>query len=124
MRAYEFIKEEKNGHVTQRQQQSTAGLNTYGDANKMNTDYVGFKLGQGMAMADGSDSDLDINATSWVGKRKSVHPYTEIEQKMFKQAAKAVGAEYDDLNAGDLHSQELEDTYKQSPVSGFKGFKK
>jgi hypothetical protein len=124
MRAYEFIKEEKTGHVTQRQQQASVGMNTYFDKTKANTDYVGFKLGQGMAMADGSDNELDIDAISWAGKRKTVHPYTELEQKMFKQAAKAVGAEYDDVNHGDMHSKELDDTYKQSPVAGFKGFEK
>jgi hypothetical protein len=38
---------------------------------------------------------------------------------MFIQAANAVGADYQDLNNGDLKSKELDDTYTQSPVSNW-----
>jgi hypothetical protein len=36
---------------------------------------------------------------------------------MLKQAYKVVGAEYTDLNHGDLKSKELDDTHKSSPVA-------
>jgi hypothetical protein len=74
------------------------------------------------AMADGSDAPLDIDAKSWVGKRRSAHPYTEVEQRMLKQAFKAAGAKWSDLNSGDLDSGELESTNSQSPVRAFKGY--
>jgi hypothetical protein len=41
---------------------------------------------------------------------------------MLKQAFKAAGAVYTDLNNGDLDSEELESTNKQSPIQGFKGY--
>lgn len=125
MRANEFIFEKKNnkrGKITRRQGMASRGINTYVDSEKANTDYVGFKLGQAMAMSDGKNN-IDIDAQSWIGKRKSVHPYTEIEKEMFKQAAKAVGASIKDLTHNDIESCELADTNKTSPLKGFKGYK-
>jgi len=74
------------------------------------------------ACADGTDAPLDIDASSWAGKYNIATPYTKEEQKMLKQAFKAVGSETHDLNKGDLRSQELESTNKHSPVTGFKGY--
>jgi len=123
MRAKEFVVERKHGKILKRHKEPSRGLITYGDEEKMNADYVGFKLGQAMAGSDGKN-DIDIDAKSWYGKKKTVHPYTEIEQDMFKHAAKLVGADYHDLNKGNLESCELETTNKASPVKGFKGWKK
>ena len=44
------------------------------------------------------------------------------EQDMLNMAYKAIGSAYSDLNKGDLRSQELESTNKQSIVVPFKGF--
>ena len=44
----------------------------------------------------------------------------EIENEMFKQAAKAVGANYKDINHGDMTSKELDSTNKISPVAKIK----
>jgi hypothetical protein len=41
---------------------------------------------------------------------------------MLKQAFKAAGAEYKDLNSGDMDSEELESTNTTSPMQGFKGY--
>lgn len=117
MRANEFITEVRSGKITKRVQEPTKGLNTFGDEERISGDYVGFKLGQAMAMADGSNRSLDIDPKSWHGKKKTVHPYSEIEQRMFKQGAKAVGASTDDLNHGDMKSKELKGTNTVSPVS-------
>ena len=108
--------EVKSGAVGKRYQQPTRGLNTFGDAEKANSDYVAFKLGQAMASTDGKTVP-DIDAKSWYGKKKTVHPYTEIENEMFKKAAKAVGAKYDDVNHGDMRSLELDSVQKISPVA-------
>lgn len=124
MRANEFISESKHkGKISKRVQQASKGINTYGDAERMNSDYTAFKLGQAVAMADGSGGPLDIDATSWYGKKKTAQPYTKEEQDMLKQAYKAVGAKYTDVNHGDMRSLELDSTNSKSPVVGFKGFK-
>lgn len=115
MRAKEFIVEVKKGKLTKRQQQSSKGIHKYRDAKKANTDYVGFKLGQAVAMADGH-TPFEIDAVSWHGKSKTAHPYTQEEAEMLKQAYKAVGAAYQDLNHGDLDSDELDTINTHGPV--------
>jgi hypothetical protein len=74
------------------------------------------------AMADGTNKPLDLDAKSWYGKRKTAHPYTQEEQNMLKQAYKAVGAEWQDLNRGDLESQEPPGGNAKSPIEPFKGY--
>jgi len=113
------LEESTAAKITKRHSQSSRGISTYSDAEKANSDYVAFKLGQAMASTDGKFVP-EIDAKSWYGKKKTVHPYTEIENEMFKKAAKAVGASYDDVNHGDMKSKELDDTYKTSPVAKIK----
>ena len=119
MKVIDIISEAKQAKISKRQSQSSRGISTYGDAEKANSDYVAFKLGQAMAGSDGT-TPIDIDAKSWHGKKKTVHPYTEVENEMFKQAAKAVGASYTDLNHGDMKSKELDSTNKISPVAKIK----
>ena len=116
MKVYDIITEVRQPKPTKRQSQSTKGMNIYGDKEKANSDYVAFKLGQAMAGTDGK-SKPDIDGKSWHGKKKTIYPYTEEEQAMFVQAAKAVGADYEDLNHGDMKSRELDTTNKVSPVA-------
>ena len=121
MRADEFIFESSQQKVSKRQSQATKGLNTYGDSEPVSGDYTEYRLGMAVAGANGKDP-LQMPAKSWVGKNKSTHPYTQQEQDMLKQAYKAVGAEYKDLNHGDMRSKELDDTHKTSPILGFAGY--
>jgi hypothetical protein len=116
MKIYEVITEVRQPKPTKRQSQSSRGLTIYGDSERANSDYVAFKLGQAMAGTDGK-SKPDIDGKSWHGKKKTIHPYTEIENEMFKQAAKVVGANYVDLNNGDMRSLELDSTNTTSPVA-------
>ena len=116
MKIYDIITEVAQPKPTKRQSQSTKGMNIYGDKEKADSTYVAFKLGQAMASTDGK-SKPDIDAKSWYGKKKTVHPYTKEEQAMFVQAAKAVGADVTDLNHGDMRSLELDSTNKVSPVA-------
>jgi hypothetical protein len=102
--------------ISKRVQQATAGLNTFGDSEKVSGDYVGYRLGLAVACADGKNP-IDMKAKSWIGKKKSTHPYTKEEQDMLKQAYKAVGASYKDVNSGDMKSKELDSTNKASPVA-------
>ena len=121
MRADEFIFESSQKKVSKRQSQATKGLNTYSDSEHVSGDYTSYRLGMAVAGANGKDP-LNMPAKSWVGKQKTTHPYTQEEQDMLKQAYKAVGAEYKDLNHGDMKSKELDDTHKTSPVLGFAGY--
>jgi hypothetical protein len=119
MKVYDVISEATSAKITKRQSQSSRGISTYSDAEKANSDYVAFKLGQAMAATDGKTVP-EIDAKSWFGKKKTVHPYTEVENEMFKKAAKAVGAKYDDVNHGDMQSKELDNTNTTSPVAKIK----
>jgi hypothetical protein len=115
MKILDIITERKTGKLTKRQQQSTAGLNTYGDSERMSGDYTSYRLGMAVASANGKDP-INMDSKSWVGKQKSTHPYTKQEQDMLKQAYKAVGASWKDLNHGDMGSKELDSTHTASPV--------
>jgi len=111
-----IVSEVSQGKITKRQQEPTKGLSIYSDVEMANSDYVAFKLGQAMAGTDGSNVP-DIDGKSWFGKKKTIHPYTEVENEMFKKAAKVVGAKYTDLNKGDMKSRELKTTNTVSPVA-------
>jgi len=121
MRACEFITEH-DGKIGTRRQVATVGLETFGDAEKANSDYTLNRVMMAVAMADGSNTPIKMDAKSWVGKKRSAHPYTKVEQNMLKQAFKAAGAEYKDLNNGDLDSKEHPEVNVTSPVTGFKGY--
>ena len=121
MRAREFIAE-RDGTIGTRRQAATVGLDVFGDAERTNSDYTLNRVMMAVAMADGSNTPIKMDAKSWVGKKRSAHPYTKIEQNMLKQAFKAAGADYKDLNNGDLDSQEHPEVNTASPVVGFKGY--
>ena len=115
MKILDIITERKAGKLTKRQQQSTKGVNTYGDGEHISGDYTAYRLGMAVASANGKDP-INMDSKSWVGKQKSTHPYTKQEQDMLKQAYKAVGASWKDLNHGDMNSKELDSTHTTSPV--------
>ncbi len=121
MRAREFVTE-RNGTIGKRRQAATVGLNTFGDAERTNSDYTLNRVMMAVACADGSSSPINMDEKSWVGKKRSAHPYTQVEQQMLKQAFKAAGANWKDLNSGDMDSEELGSTNKTSPVVAFKGY--
>jgi hypothetical protein len=115
MKILDIITERKDGKLTKRQQQSTTGVNTYGDGEKVSGDYTAYRLGMAVAGANGKDP-IEMDAKSWIGKKKSTHPYTQEEQDMLKQAYKAVGASWKDLNKGNMDSEELKSTNIVSAV--------
>lgn len=115
MRAKEFLSEVKAKKITKRQSQASRGINTYKDGEKASGDYTEYRLGLAVAGADG-ENHINVPPKSWHGKSKVAFPYTEKEQDMLKQAYKAVGAKYKDLNKGNMNSMELEDTNSSSPV--------
>ena len=121
MRAQEFITEQ-DGKIGKRRQVATVGLNLFSDAERTSSDYTLNRVMMAVAMADGSDAPIKMDSKSWVGKKRAAFPYTEIEQQMLKQAFKAAGANYTDLNHGDLDSEELASNNTQSPVKPFRGY--
>jgi hypothetical protein len=121
MRAQEFITE-RDGKIGRRRQAATVGLNLFSDAERTNSDYVLNRVMMAVATADGSGDTLDMDTKSWVGKRRAAFPYTRVEQEMMKQAYKAAGAVYTDLNHGDLESEEHPGVHVTSPVVAFKGY--
>lgn len=121
MRAREFITE-RDGKIGTRRQAATRGLTIFGDAERANSDYTLNRVMMAAAMADGSNDVINMDEKSWIGKKRGAYPYTDIENKMLIQAFKAAGAEYTDLNAGDMDSEEVPGTNTVSPVKGFKGY--
>jgi hypothetical protein len=126
MRAHEFITEESHGtragKVSKRQQQSTVGLNVFAISQYDRT----YDLNRVMMAVASTDGEIipDMEQESWVGKQNTAHPYTQVEQDMLKIAYKAAGIPFQDLNKGDLDSEELDSTQDQSPIKPFKGYKK
>ncbi len=72
MKVNEIITEAKikQAKMTKRQNQSTRGVHTFGDAERANSDYVQFRVGMAAASTDGKTKP-DIDAKSWIGKRKA-----------------------------------------------------
>ena len=119
MKIKDIITEESVGKLTKRQQQPTRGLNKFTDGDHWNSDYTLYRLGLAVASTDGK-SVPDTDKESWVGKWKVTAPYSQADQEMLKKAYQAVGANYTDVNKGDMRSQELESTNKSSPVAARK----
>ena len=126
MRAHEFITEESHGthagKISKRQQQSTVGLNVFAISQYDRT----YDLNRVMMAVASTDGEIipDMEQESWVGKQNTAHPYTKVEQDMLKIAYKAAGIPFEDLNKGDLDSEELDSANIESPIKPFKGYKK
>ncbi len=121
MRAHEFITEASNAKLTKRYRYATRGLHLVKDAEKWSTDYVMNRIMMAAACTDGTFVP-DIDQKSWIGKGKSAHPYTKQEDDMLKMAYQAAGAQYDDVNNGDMDSEEPPGGNDKSPIVGFKGY--
>ena len=110
------IIQESHGKIPDRVRQATRGLNRFTDGARWNSDYTLYRLGLALASTDGKtvpDGDED----SWIGRWKITAPYTQEEQDMLKMAYKAVNANHEDINNGDLQSQEGHTIQKTSPVA-------
>ena len=122
MRAQEFVTEMRQGKLSTRNRAATVGLTVFSDSEKSNSDYTLNRVMMAVAMADGSGKTIDLDAKCWAGKKRSASPYTKVEQAMLKQAYKAAGADYEDLNHGDLDSEEHPAVNTTSPIEAFKGY--
>lgn len=120
MRANEFVSESV-GQISKRARYATRGLNTFSDGERWNTDYTFNRVMMAAAATDGTFVP-DIDEKTWFGKSKTAHPYTKQEQDMLKMAYKAANARYDDINNGDMDSEEHPEVNAISPIKGFRGY--
>ena len=118
MRINELLTEVKTGKMSKRQNQSTRGAITFGDIERMNGDYVSYRLGMAVAGCDGI-TPPNMDPKSWIGKKKAAFPYSQVEKDMLDLAFKTVGASVEDLNHGDMESRELDTTNCVSPVANW-----
>ena len=121
MRAHEFLIEKQVGKIGQRRSQATVGLNKFRDVDLADRVYELNRVMMAAASTDGTFVP-DMDHESWAGRYNVAMPYTDVEQAMLEKAFQAVGSDFEDLNHGDLRSQELESTNTTSPVQGFKGY--
>lgn len=123
MRAREFLAEKQEGIMKRVHQDATVGLHKFRDPGGYDRTYELNRVMMAVACADGTDAPIEMDQASWVGKYNTAQPFTKEEQKMLKQAFKAVGSETHDLNNGDLESKEHPAVNYTSPMQAFKGFK-
>ena len=121
MRATEFIAEDQIGKMSKRQNQATVGLNKFRDAQFADRVYELNRIMMAVASTDGTFVP-DLDGESWAGRNNIAAPYTPEEQDMLKKAYQAVGSHHEDLNNGDLRSQEHPAVNTASPVKAFAGY--
>lgn len=121
MRAQEFVAEDKVGKISKRLDMATVGLNKFRDAQFADRTYELNRIMMAVASTDGTFVP-EIDGESWAGRNNVAAPYTPEEQDMMKMAYKAIGSHHEDLNHGDLRSQEHPAVNTTSPVTAFKGY--
>ena len=121
MRAQEFVTEDKIGKMSKRQNQATVGMNKFRDAKFADRVYELNRIMMAVASTDGTFVP-DLDGESWAGRNNIAAPYTPEEQDMLKKAYQAVGSHHEDLNNGDLRSQEHPAVHVTSPVKAFAGY--
>jgi len=121
MRAQEFVAEDRVGKISKRLDIGTVGLHKFRDAQFADRTYELNRIMMAVASTDGTFVP-ELDGESWAGRNNIAAPYTPEEQDMLKMAYKAIGSHHEDLNHGDLRSQEHPAVNTTSPVSAFKGY--
>jgi hypothetical protein len=121
MRATEFVAEDKVGKMSKRQNQATVGLHRFRDAQFADRVYELNRIMMAVASTDGTFVP-ELDGESWAGRNNIAAPYTQEEQDMLKKAYQAIGSHHEDMNHGDLQSQEHPAVNTTSPVTAFKGY--
>lgn len=107
--------------MSKRQNQATVGMNKFRDAKFADRVYELNRIMMAVASTDGTFVP-DLDGESWAGRNNIAAPYTPEEQDMLKKAYQAVGSHHEDLNNGDLRSQEHPAVHVTSPVKAFAGY--
>ena len=121
MRATEFVAEDRVGKMGKRLNQATVGLNKFRDAQFADRVYELNRIMMAVASTDGTFVP-ELDGESWAGRNNIAAPYTPEEQAMLKKAYQAVGSHHEDINHGDLRSQEHPAVHVTSPVKAFAGY--
>jgi hypothetical protein len=122
MRATEFVTEDQVGKMSKRQNQATVGLNKFRDDKFADRVYELNRVMMAVASNDGKQFSYPMDAESWAGRNDIAAPYTKQEQDMMRMAYKAIGSHHEDLNQGDLSSDEHPAVNTSSPIQAFKGY--
>jgi len=121
MRATEFVVEGE-GKLSKRAENASQGTHKMRDVGGYDRVYHMNRMMMAMACADGKDKKpLKMDASSWVEKYNTAHPYTEQEHNMLHQAMATIPTEHHEV-VPFSRSQEPDDTHKISPVAGFRGY--
>ena len=129
MRAKEFVNEafsvKPTGKMRHDHAQAQKGVHLARDVGGYDRIYHMNRLMMAMACSDGKSTTppKDVDASSWYEKYNTIHPYTEAEHNMVKQAMGVVPTDGGEI-VDDHRSSESDDTQKVSPINGFKGFGK
>lgn len=107
--------------MSKRQNQATVGLHKFRDAQFADRVYELNRIMMAVASTDGTFVP-ELDGESWAGRNNIAAPYTQEEQDMLKKAYQAIGSHHEDMNHGDLHSQEHPAVNTTSPVTAFKGY--
>ena len=121
MRATEFVAEDRVGKITKRNRYATVGLHTFKDVAGYDRVYELNRIMMAVASTDGTFVP-DLDGESWAGRNNVAAPYTPEESDMLKKAYQAIGSHYEDMNHGDLRSQEHSAVHTTSPVKAFAGY--
>ena len=100
---------------------ATVGLNKFRDAEFADRTYEINRIMMAVASTDGTFVP-EIDSESWAGRNNIAAAYTQEEQNMLNMAYKAIGSHHEDLNQGDLRSQEHPAVNTTSPVTAFAGY--
>jgi hypothetical protein len=124
MRAREFIIEHsKVGKISKRLRYATRGLHKFRDMQFADRIYELNRVMMAVASNDGKQFSFPMDAESWAGRNDIAAPYTKQEQEMMRMAYKAIGSHHEDLNQGDLNSEEHPAVNTTSPMQAFKGYR-
>ena len=124
MRASEFIVEHKKvGHLSTRLRSATRGLHKFRDMEFADRIYELNRIMMAAASTDGKDFTFPIDGESWAGRNDIAAPYTKVEQDMMKKAYEAIGSHHEDMNQGDLDSEEHPAVNRASPIKAFGGYR-
>jgi hypothetical protein len=123
MRANEFINEGQ-GKIHKDHASVQQGVHKVRDVGGYDRTYHLNRLWMATAMADGkSKKPVKMDASSWVEKYNTAHPYTQEEHNMLHQAMKTVPTDHKEVQPFGK-SMEPDDTHKVSPTSNWNSKKK
>ena len=117
MRASEFINEATKGKVPKRYDASQPGAHSFSDGG-VDRIYHLNQIMKAVAMSDGSSTKpLDMDDESFAGKNNMVYPYSDIEDRMMKQAFNTVSPTTSKNLISNRGSNELDSVNRASPVA-------